>query len=327
MAATDDPADRRRMIEAAIVIVVLLLLGILVWRSLAAFLNVFVRGAIVATPTWPLAKRLTAALGGRCHLAAWIVGFLAFVTLALPLIYFSIALSEMVNEIWPIVSDLLARGLPRHPSALAHLPLLGVPLDALWGKMLDSLPPLLSSGAAPGPVLAVGRFALAQLTNLTSAIANLAIGILIAVQVLAATPATRAALMRLNERIGPGVGPLALDAAHRAILIVAIGIIGAGMSELALTAVGFYLAGVPAAPLFGFVAFILLVLQIGTLPLRVPAAAMLWIYGNEAAAIILAAWCGVSDRHRHAHSAHAVDPPPGAGAADGRVPGRARRAA
>ena len=96
------------------------------------------------------------------------------------------------------------------------------------------------------------------------------LGIVIAGALLATGPPVRRAVRDFAFTIGGRQGLDGLEVAGRALMGVALGVVGTSLLQAVLAAIGYALAGLPAAPFVAFVIFVSALLQIGPLVVSVP---------------------------------------------------------
>ncbi len=276
------------MVEYAFGLLALAVLVALSFTVLAPFLGALAWAVILAVPTWPVAERLTAALGGRRRLAAFLIGLGLFVGLALPVFY----LSGSVREAAPIVSDaargLVERGLPPPPEELGRLPLVGAQLDAGWRQANAELPAWLERYR--GTLVEVGGWMLEHTKALLGAMVEVVLGIVIAGALLATGPPVRRFLRDLAFTIGGRQGLDGLEVAGRALMGVALGVVGTSLLQAVLAAIGYELAGLSAATFLGFLIFVCSLLQVGSLVVSIPLVGWLLWQGDTGTAVFVALW-------------------------------------
>jgi predicted PurR-regulated permease PerM len=280
---------RRSLIEAALALMALAVLLGLSLRALVPFLGAFLWAAVLSVFGWPLVGRLRRATGLGLTPAAALVSLGYTLLLALPLLTLSLTVAEAVEDAAALVEELAAGGLPPPPPFLERVPVVGPRLAALWREDAADLPGLLAR--SEGDILLFGQFVMRELTDLVTALGELGFGILLAFQLLAAGPAVTTTLRRLAVALGGPAGEEALRVTTRAVSVVATGIIGGAVVEALLSALGYWLAGLPLAPLLALGGFVLRLLQVGPWPVWALAVLWLWL-GQDApgAALGLAAW-------------------------------------
>jgi predicted PurR-regulated permease PerM len=275
-------------VEYAFALLALAVLVALTFTVLAPFLGALAWAVILAVPTWPVAERLTAVLGGRRRLAALLISLGLGVGLALPVFY----LSGSVRDAAPIVSDaargLIERGFPPPPVELQRVPLVGAQLEDAWRQADEELPALLER--YKGTLVAIGEWALAHTKALLGAMLEVVLGIVIAGALLATGPPVRRLIRDFAFNIGGRQGLDGLEVAGRALMGVALGVVGTSLLQAILAAIGYALAGLSAAPFLAFVIFVCALLQIGPIVVWVPLAGWLAWQGDTGKAVFVAIW-------------------------------------
>lgn len=292
-------ADRRRLMDAALVLLTAgVLLGVC-FRALAPFFATLVCAAIMAVAAWPLAGRLAVVLGGRRRLAATLIGAGYFLLLALPMIFLSLTLRNVFRDAWLLAADVSAHGLPPPPAFLGEVPVFGPRLVRLWEQDVHNLAVLASTVES---VLLDGvALVFRQLTDLLSALGEIVFGIVLTTELLTIGQPVPDLLQRFAVAVGGHAANAALAATRKAILEVALWLIGCALVEAGMSGLGFWLAGMPLPLELAFLCFVLRVLQIGPWPVWVPALAWLWWQppagswaADRGAALFLAAWLVVA---------------------------------
>ena len=282
------PPGLRHELEYAIALLLLLVLLALTVRTLSPFIGVFMWTVILVVPAAPLVKPLAGMLGGRFALVAWLIGAAYFLMLVVPLIFIGSALDNAMTVAWNIVYRVATEGLPEPPPWLGKLPVVGARLVRAWRSDAHNVAGLLVD--AHSTLIVVARVAIVQATDILGAASELVVGIILASLLLAKGPGAGAALGDLALAIGGEAGVAALATARRAILTVALGVVGAALVEAALATIGFAVAGVPEPALFGFLVFGFCVFQMGPWLVCLPAALWLWWVQEPGWAIFAAIW-------------------------------------
>ena len=257
-------------------------------RTLSPFISVFMWTVILVVPAAPLVKPLAGMLGGRFTLVAWLIGAAYFLMLVVPLISIGSALDNAMTVAWNIVYRIATEGLPEPPPWLGKLPVVGARLVRAWRSDAHNVAGLLVD--AHSTLIVVARVAIVRATDILGAASELVGGIILASLLLAKGPGAGAALGDLALAIGGEAGVAALATARRAILTVALGVVGAALVEAVLATIGFAVAGVPEPALFGFLVFGFCVFQMGPWLVCLPAALWLWWVQEPGWAIFEAIW-------------------------------------
>jgi predicted PurR-regulated permease PerM len=92
------------------------------------------------------------------------------------------------------------------------------------------------------------------------------------------------------SRIGGSEGGRLLEVAGTTIRAVVYGVLGTALLQGALAGFGFLIAGVPGAPLLGFITFVVAVIPGGPLVVAAPGAFWLYRRGSAAWAVFVVVW-------------------------------------
>ena len=275
-------------IEQIIRIAAVTILVIGCFMVLKPFLAAILAAAILCFSTCPFYRLIERWTGGRPWLAALAMTLLFIVVLVLPLAVIAVSFADDVPLLVERLRELLAGGLPDPPRWIASLPLVGDSLDSTWrehagdrARLLEELKRL-SAPARQGLVQAgviVGEGVL-QLTLIAF------IGYFFYRHGAALTQALRNALERVAGKMSGGL----LQTVGGTINGVVYGIVGTGLAQAAVAAIGFFIAGVPGPLLLGFLTFFLSIVPAGPPLLWIGASAWLFYEGEVGWAVFMAIW-------------------------------------
>lgn len=239
----------------------------------APFLRALTWAIIMAISTWPLFLRLHQRLGERKKLAATVLTIALALAFILPGVLLTASLTDGVQSIATLATDLTTLKLPDLPSWVTGLPIVGDRVASVWenartdmGAAMEKLQPHIIT--ATGWLLAEG--AKLGLTLLEFLLAVVFTGILYVtgenVTVL---------VKRLTTRLGGESGLDLLPVAVQTIRSVAFGVIGTALIQAVLSVGSFAIAGVPGVAVLGLFCFVFATLQIGTGLVWIPTA--IWL--------------------------------------------------
>ncbi|MBI5504423.1 MAG: AI-2E family transporter [Deltaproteobacteria bacterium] len=283
------PQRLREDFERIVALVLVSLLAFAVFLILSPFLGAIAWAAVLAVTVRPGYVALREALGNRPRLAALAVSLALGAALIAPLAVLVGSLTDNVRDVADIAHDLTEAGtLPGPPQWIAGVPLAGRYVDAAWKKaaadsagLLDSLRPRIESGAA----WILGQGARLSLAVLEFLLAVGITGVLCVHGEAAAEVAARAA-----SRLGGPGAPALLATAASTVRGVAAGVIGTAIIQALLSAIGFWLAGIPGVPLLAMLCFVIALAQVGTGLVWIPAAIWLGYKGATAALVFTIVW-------------------------------------
>lgn len=285
----DHPPPPQPLIRTALVIGFLAALGAASLKILQPFLVAFLWAVIIVVASWPAMLWLQQRLGGRRWAAVSLLTLALLVLLVLP---FSLAITAAVvnaGEIAERVKTLDSFRLPALPTWITELPFFGDKAIALWDQVATAgLEGLLGRLAPYAGAMTKGIVARASGLGFIVVEAALALAF-VALLYLRGEAAARV-VQRIAARLAGPRGANAVVLATRAIRGVALGVGGTAIVQSVMTGIGLSLAGVPFAALLSGLALVLCLVQIGTLPVLVPA--VIWVFwsGSTGWGIFLLIW-------------------------------------
>ena len=291
----DDATVLRRTVEASIRIVVLGFLCAWCFLILAPFVVPIIWGVIIAVSAYPAHKKLERLFGGRSGLAATVLTSVMFVILLVPAAFMAETLVSGVEGVAAGVRD-GSLAVPSPPPNVAQWPIIGQPVYGLWDLASTNLEAAVTKigpqlKTASGWVLsAMGEAGMATLMFL---IAIIIAGVFLAHSDKGARAAHSIAFRLAGEQGGDFVG-----IAEKTVRSVTVGILGVALIQSLLAGFGLLVAGIPGAGLWAFLCLLLAVIQIGPLPILIPAAIYMFATADTTPAIVFTVWIvvvGVSD--------------------------------
>ena len=260
-------------IDGTLTLVVLAILIVGCFLVLQPFLTAIVWAAILCLTMWPLFMRLSAWLGGRLGLAAFVMVALIAVTMLAPFVIAGVTLAENADRVGAAVRLAIANGPPDPPSWVAGLPLVGESVAATWATFAHDTAGLLEEAhayiePARDVLLEAGKTVLAGLIQL-------ALSVFIAFFFFRDGEAISERARGALERLAGGRGQRLAAVATLTVRGVVVGILGTALAQGVLMAIGLLLVGIKAAPLLGLVTFFLSPVPVG--PPLVWITAGLWL--------------------------------------------------
>jgi predicted PurR-regulated permease PerM len=267
---------------------VLAMLGVACVLVLRPFFSAILWSAILTYTTWPVYCRLRDRVGGRRSLASGLMTIIIVLALVIPIAIAVFGLVRNAETIGTVLAEWVESGVPRPPAWVVRLPLFGETLYARWLAISEDGAQL---GAALRPLFGPAKdWGLAVTRALAEGAFTLAVSALISFFLYRDGDAVSMRIQRLMTRMaGPSALPL-LEVAQATIRGVVYGIIGTGVAQAVLQAIGLLIAGVPGALVWGGITFLLSLVPVG--PPLVWGGAAIWLYmeGHLGWALFLAAW-------------------------------------
>jgi predicted PurR-regulated permease PerM len=242
---------------------------------LRPFLAALVWAAMIVVATWPMLLAVQRLLGGRRSLAV-LVMTLALVTIFIvPVASAFTAILANIDQFATLATRFATAELPRAPSWLASLPLVGERLAAAWNELASAGIPDLVARAEPH-----GRAIVAWITQHAGGAVMLTLHFLLIVILAAVLYAGGEAwadwIRRFGRRLAEEKGERMVVLAGQAIRGVALGVVVTAVVQSLLGGVGLAIAGVPFAAVLTALMFVLCIAQIGPILVLLGATAWAW---------------------------------------------------
>ena len=274
-----------------VVLLVLLLIGCLL--VLRPFISAILWAVIFCFSSWPIHRRVLAAVRGRRTLAALVMTLGTTIILFLPLLLVGIGMADNMHDLTSRVRAALIEGPRAPPPWAAKVPLVGGRLATYWtsvardGKAFTrSLEPYVQ------PAL---TWLMAAGVLLGRGLVELAMAIFIAFFLFRDANAAVAQLRSGLTRVAGDRGQRLLELAGKTVTSVVYGIFGTALVQGVMAGVGFLIAGVPAPGLLGLLTFFLSIVPMGPPLVWIPAALYLFAQGRPGWGIFMIVWgIGVS---------------------------------
>lgn len=263
----------------------LLIIGCLL--ILHPFIPLIMWGIIIAIASYPTFLKLEKAIGGRRIWAATLWTLLLLLVMIVPLVLLT---QSLIDGAKPIVADLREGNLtvPPPPAGVAQWPIIGAPLARTWGAASANLSDTLMK-FAPQIKSAIPAI-LSTFANLGITVVQFLLAILLAGALLANSEAAARATSLLCNRLFGEQGPEFRQLIGATVRSVTFGVLGVAVIQSAFAAVGFFVAGLPAAGLWCVLFLLAAVLQAGAVAL-IPAIIYVFATASTTKAVIFLIWC------------------------------------
>ena len=243
---------------------------------LQPFITALVWAAILCTTTWPLYSRVTARLRDRSGLSALVMVVLLALLMIAPFIVVGATIADNAALVAQWGRQMLEVGPPDPPAWVARLPLIGTTVAAYWNSMAHDTAQLL--GVLRDYVEPLRKFLVASGASVVGAILQMTLAIFIAWFMFRDGHAIAEHLMRVAQRIAGDRGKELASLAAATVRGVVLGLLGTALVQGVVAGIGFWIAGMQAAPLLGLLTFFLSPVPIGPPLVWVPAG--LWLIQN-----------------------------------------------
>jgi predicted PurR-regulated permease PerM len=276
-----------RAVEASIYIGLAILLAAACLLILGPFVPLLAWGIIIAVAVYPGFRKLQIVLGGRQVLAAVLCTLILLAVVIVP----SILLAQNLAGGIQVVFAHLKEGtvvVPPPPSSVGNWPIIGVRLDKAWTLASNDLT------AAIGSLAPKIKEVLPRLVTTSAGIGltvlQLVLSIVVAGILLANAQAAYGLTCSLFSRVFDVNGLVFQQLIGATIRSVTFGILGVAVIQTVLAALGFLVAGLPAAGVWTVIFAFAAVLQVGTLVL-IPAVIYVFAVASTTKAVIFLVWC------------------------------------
>lgn len=248
--------------------------------TLQPFFPALLLATILCMSTWPAFVWLKEKLHGFHTLAAVLMTILLALCFLMPLVFLASNLGDNFSKLFGMAMETL-RSDSGMPTWVKEIPWLSDMLD----KILKAYPENQAQLVAPVTEkliaigAAIGRGAI-----------DIAIGVLIAFFFFRHGSVVAYHLQNLIQKFTGPRGQRLLAVSKNTMIGVVYGILGTALAQGGIAIVGFWIAGVPGAPLLGFATFILSFIQIGPPMIWIPASLWLFMQGNVEMGIFMGLW-------------------------------------
>ncbi len=280
--------SRAQLVSDGIMLVCVAALGLAVLAVLRPFLPAILWASIIVVATWPLMLHLQRLLGGRRVLAVAVMSTGLSAVIVAPVALLLGTLIARLPELRDVGGRLLAGPWPGPPPWLARLPF-GPHLVDSWQQAAQRSPEYWTEWIRP-----YFSEAALWLSHHLGTLGGITLDFLLALVLVVVFYLHGESLadrtLKVARRVGGARGEESVALAGQAMRAIASGVVVTALAEAILSGLGLWVAGIPAAGVLTSVIFLLCVMQLGAMPVLVPAALWLGFSDHLGWAIALAAW-------------------------------------
>jgi len=256
---------------------------------LQPFLTALLWAIILTITLWPLHERLASRMPAALAALVMVVMITLLVLAPFAIVFAQIADNSERVAAW--ARAFAESGPPDPPAWVATLPLVGERVAAYWASFAHDTAALLAElrrfiEPAQKALFSGGAAAL-------SGLVQFALSILIAYFLFMDGDVLLRRVDIAAERLDAERGRRLARSAAQTVRGVVIGILGTALAQGMLAAIGFFIAGVKAAPLLGFVVFLLSPVPIGPPLVWIPVGLVLLQRGDIGWGIFVLVWGAV----------------------------------
>jgi predicted PurR-regulated permease PerM len=280
----DDPErfDRRvGMIALAALVIGCLLV-------LRPFVSSVLWALVLSYTTWPLFLRVRHALRGHGALAALTMTVLLAVVIVVPVMVLGFSLGDNVAPVVDAGRRIMVEGLPDPPHWVASLPLIGGQVEAYLREMAHDSAKLMSVLAQLLDPLK--SWLVSGGLKLGEGLLYLVLSVVLAFFFYRDGDAVSRGLDSALTRIAGARAARLKQVAGDTVASVVYGILGTGLAQGVMAALGLWIAGVPGSLLWGTLTFFLSVVPVGPPLVWISATVWLVFQGSIGWAVFMAVW-------------------------------------
>jgi predicted PurR-regulated permease PerM len=259
-------------VDQALTLAVLAMLIIGCFFVLQPFITALVWAAILCTTTWPLYWRVTARLRDRSGLSAFIMVVLLALLMIAPFIVVGATIADNAALMAQWGRQILESGPPDPPAWVSGIPLIGPTVVAYWNTWRTTRR---SCSPLRDYVEPMRKFLVDSGASVVGAILQMTLAIFIAWFMFRDGHAIAGHLSQVAQRIAGDRGTHLASVAAATVRGVVLGLLGTALVQGVVAGIGFWMAGIQAAPLLGLLTFFLSPVPVGPPLVWIPAG--LWL--------------------------------------------------
>jgi predicted PurR-regulated permease PerM len=285
---TQPRSVRVTSIERWITLAVLAALMVGCYLVLQPFLLAIALALILCCTTWPLYLHMERATQGRASLSALILTLVIALVVLAPFLIVGLTLADNARQLVELWRRIAEEGPPDPPSWVANLPLIGAWAYGYWAGLAHDNTQFFA--AIQQYFDEIRFYAIAGGKAVVQGILQLTFAIVLAFFIYRYGKAMAMRLFATVERIAGARGKRLIEVGASTMRGVVYGILGTALVQGVLAAIGFWMAGVPAAPLLGLITFFVSPAPMGPVLVWAPAAVWLFNMGATGWGVFMLAW-------------------------------------
>ena len=278
-------------ITLAVLFIAALLIGS--FAIIQPFLAATIWATTLVIASWPVMLRVERVMGGRRAPAVAVMVVILLLIVLLPLWLAITTIVSQSDRIRALITALPNFHLPKLPSWIANLPMVGETIAERWNGFAELGVGDIAEHLAPYAGT-VTQWFVAAVGGLGALFVQLLVTIVIAAVLYHSGEAAGKLCRRFGQRLGGDKGESVVVLAGQAIRGVALGVVITAVAQAMVGGIGLMLAGVPQAPILTAVMLLLCIAQLGPTLVLLPATIWLFVDGQITSGIVLAAISAVA---------------------------------
>ncbi|MGB7597481.1 MAG: AI-2E family transporter [Gallionella sp.] len=266
-------------IEYFVQLALILILAAGCYLVLRPFMAAMLLASVLCISTWPLYLRLLRWMKDRKNIAALIMTISMSILIILPLILVAYTLADNVTAYYDLLKQSAVTGLPVPPTWLKGAPVVGNALYNYWSQITSDSGDIY---ALVNDLLEPARnFLLAGGIQLGRGVMEMSLASFVSFFFYRDGEWLVSFLNRVMNRVVGNSAPNVLAIVNNTVQGVMYGLVGTALAQGLLAAIGFAIAGVPAAFLLGVATALLSPVPTG--PPIIWAGAAIWLFYHSTA--------------------------------------------
>ena len=258
-------------------------IGLLIAASfwvLLPFLFSIVWASLIVIATWPALVKLETRLGGKRGLAVAIMTTAILLIVLIPLTLAVLTIISRAGDIAGHVKSMSTLNLPSPPEWIGRIPFIGEKIAVRWTGFISLSPDERSALMTPY-IKDILQWFIAQAGSMGKTLLQFLLTTIIAAIMYSNGETIREGVLSFARRLAGQQGEAVAVLAGKAIRGVALGIVVTAIIQAALSGLGLFISGVPAASLLTAIIFMLCLAQVGPFLVLIPA--IIWLYWKVSA--------------------------------------------
>lgn len=242
---------------------------------LSPFLISIIWAGLIVIATWPVLEKLEAKFAKKRGIAVALITLALLLMVLIPITLAIVTIFTNADTISEKVQSFSTISVSSPPDWLHRIPVIGGKLTAEWSDFAALSPDERSAKVLPY-VQKVFSWFVAKAGSIGMTLLNFLLTVIIAAILYAKGEVVREGILSFARRLAGPQGEAAAILAGKAVRGVMLGVVVTALIQAAVSGVGLFITGVPAAGLLTAVAFMLCLAQIGPVLVLVPS--IIWLY-------------------------------------------------
>jgi predicted PurR-regulated permease PerM len=254
---------------------------------LRPFVSAILWAAILCFATWPLHELFLRWLRGRRNLTAALMTAVLSLVLIIPFVVVGLTFTDSIRSAiaW-VDSQQQAGGLAAPPGWVERIPLVGPKIDETWSRLADDAGTTIAEWAPR--LKQAGLWLLGRSLDLAAGVVQLVMSVLIAFFLYRDGEGLVTRLREAVQRISGDYAQHLMEVVKTTVQSVVYGVIGTGLAQGIVAAIGFEIAGVPSPMLLALLTFFLSFIPFGPPIIWIGASIWLFAQGHTGWGIFMA---------------------------------------